>query len=627
MDRVNRAVKKVLFEPMGVFTAVDGERTLLELALAAGLAIRTDCGGQGKCGQCRVKVSPPESFSPLTEIESETLSAEELAAGFRLACQTKPFGRATVSVPEGVMDSGQALGKTGLDGRFVVRPMVERIVLPGEPAVSEGRADDLASLIGDRIEAVSGRRIEPREIAALRDLSRLQAAGGEVTLIRHRRRGLTAVLAGRRPRSLGLAVDVGTTTLAGYLCDLTTGRVLASAGAANPQRRFGEDVISRIAHAAAEPEGLDELRRLVIEAVNRLLAHCLESTGAKSRDVDEVTLVGNPTMLHLALGLHPRSLGVAPYRPVSRRMGDFEAAELDLDLNPATNVHVLPVISGYIGGDAVGAILAARPQDGEETTLIVDIGTNGELILGDKRGLWATSCATGPALEGAHISCGMRAAAGAIHRFDNEPGSPGLVYEVVGGRERRPAGLCGSGVIDLAAALRRNGALLESGGFNADAPGVVVDGDGVGRGYLIVPAEETAAGRELVLELKDVRQIQLAKAALRAGIDILMGVAGVERIDRLVLTGAFGARFDWRNAVVIGMLPPSAVAGRVEIQENGAGLGAIIALLDREARAEAGRLSERVTTVDLAARPEFNQAYLAAMAFPPLGGEAPAEGG
>ncbi|MCJ7830815.1 MAG: ASKHA domain-containing protein, partial [Desulfobacterales bacterium] len=482
---------------------------------------------------------------------------------------------------------------------------------------AEDPARDLAAHVGTCARQRHNKTLAFRDPDALRGLSRPYARRGPITLVNHLRRGVTAVLEGARTTSLGVALDVGTTTLAAYLCDLPTGRVVASAAAANPQRRFGEDVISRIAHADATPTGTETLQRLVNAEINTLVDGCLATAGAGRTDVDEVTVVGNPTMQQIFAGLHPHSLGFSPYLPVCRAPHDLRAADLGLSLNPGTPVHVFPVISGFVGGDTVGGVLADRPHEREEITLLVDIGTNGELVLGNRQMLWATSCATGPALEGAHIDCGMRAAAGAVHRVQIDPATQRARWEVLG-NSAPPQGICGSGIIDAIAGMRLAGLLLDSGRIREGRPGVDTDERGIGRRFVLIPSGETATGQDIFISLGDVRQIQLAKAALSVGIQLLMRRAGIDRIDRMVLTGAFGARFDWRNAVAIGMLPDGDLCGRVEVVENAAGQGAIMALVDRDQRDAALALAERMRFIELAEDPAFALEFPAATAFPPL---------
>jgi uncharacterized 2Fe-2S/4Fe-4S cluster protein (DUF4445 family) len=292
---------------------------------------------------------------------------------------------------------------------------------------------------------------------------------------------------------------------------------------------------------------------------------------------------------------------------------------LGLDLNKGANVHFFPMISGFVGGDTMGVIVSEAPYKRDEISLIVDIGTNGEIILGNKKGLWVTSCATGPALEGAHIECGMRASSGAIQRLSIDPVFRHVDYDVVGGREKEtPRGLCGSAIIDAAAEMLRAGIMLPNGRLKEGVPGVVVDEKGIGRKYVLVPDQNSRKGREICITLNDIRQIQLAKGALSTGIKLLMRRAKINHIDRMVLTGAFGARFDWRNAVAIGMLPDTKTFSRVEIVENAAGSGAVKALLDKKYRKVARDLLPFINYLELAKEKDFSTEFAMDMTFPVL---------
>lgn len=609
---------RVNFEPMGAHSEADADTSIGEAAERADIPLRSDCGGKGLCGKCRVIAGPPEGLSALTEPELDVLSPAELKNDFRLACQAHIRGDVTVTIPEQMMDSREARGKTGLGGSYPVDGSIDRIVLAEDeiPRPEQGVSMDLVGWVVRRAKEVAHRDVRMEEVEALRQLSLPEASQGEITLVNHVHRGVTAVIPGNRPRSLGLAVDLGTTTLASYLCDLRSGKILASAASVNPQRRYGEDVISRIAMADRRADGLKVLKDLVVDGIHYLLARCLEQIGASADEIDEVTLVGNTTMERIFVGFHPHGLGVSPYLPVFRSALDLKASEVGLNLNPGTNLFLFPVISGFVGGDTMGAVVAEGPHLKDEICLIVDIGTNGELVLGNREGLWATSCATGPALEGAQISSGMRAVSGAIHEVDTGL-SNDLVYSVLGdGGHIRPIGICGSGLIDAMAAMRRAGILLPNGRLREGASGVICDEQGVGREYVLVPAGESGTGKNIGIMLRDVRQFQLAKSALCVGIELLMRNAGVRKVDRTVLTGAFGVKFNWRNAVEIGMLPPQAVAGEVLSLNNLAGVGAIMALLDRKRREEAQRVSREIRFIELAMDPDFADRFARATVFP-----------
>ena len=605
---------------MGLTAQVAKDTPLLSAAIGNEVAVRSDCGGVGSCFKCMVIVFPAESFTPLTDSEKDYLSPEQIAAGCRLACQARVLRSGEVRIPPETVDRGEAVGKTGLSGVYASRPMVERIVVPASQKASKERAayPDFAGWLSGRVKQVAKRSVALRSPHVIREISRLDNPDAEFTLVHHRQQGATAILPGRHVRSLGLAVDVGTTTLACYLCDLKTGSVLESAGEPNPQRPYGEDVISRIVVAKRDDNGSHILQSVLIEALNRLFGRCLKKATANRKDIDEVSIVGNTTMEHLLLGINPYSIGRAPYLPTTRTPGDYRASDLGFALNPGTNIYVAPVVSGFIGADTLGATLAIEPHKGDDICLIVDMGTNGELVLGTRGKLWATSCATGPALEGAHISCGMRAATGAICGVHVDPVSFKPSYEVIGGSDMRPVGLCGSAIIDAIAELRCAGLIHESGRFEDDKSGFIISDNGKNKRFIIARADQSATQKELFVALKDVRQVQLAKAAIEVGIRFLMQTAGVDRIDRLILTGAFGARFNWKSAVTIGMLPQAAVQGRVETVENAAGVGAIKLLLDRNIRDDAIKLIDRIQVVDLASEPHFNLTFAEATQFPPL---------
>jgi len=613
---------RVKFEPVGSLTTVDGGTTIAEAAYAVNASfLRSDCGGMGLCGKCRVMADPPTALSALSESELDILTTEEIQQSWRLACQARVQDDMTVVLPAQMADSREARGKTGLSGHFPVNPAVRRIVLSNSklPEPQHGIQMDLASWVAQKARKATGQDVFIEDLGALRQLSHPAASAGEITLVKHFEKGVTAVLPGNRPQSLGLAVDMGTTTLAAYLCDLKSGQILASAASVNPQRRFGEDVISRIAMADQRKDGLEILNRLIIDGINYLISRCTAQIGADTADIDEVAIVGNTTMERIFIGFHPHGLGVSPYLPVLSTPRNLSASEVGLKLNPGTNLYLFPVISGFVGGDTIGAVIADGPHLRDETCLIVDIGTNGELVLGSRHSLWATSCATGPALEGAQISCGMRAVSGAIHEVSVDPSSGLPRWSVLGDDGHiAPMGICGSGIIDAMAVMRRIGVLLPNGRLKEGMPGVVCDPNGIGREYILVPAERSGTHRNISILLQDVRQFQLAKSALYVGIELLMKYAGVANVMRTVLTGAFGTRFNWQNAVAVGMLPRQALQAEVLSLENLAGVGAIMALLDKKQRARAASLARTTRFIELSMDPEFNRRFPQATAFPPL---------
>ena len=608
---------EVAFEPGCLHFNAERGRPLIEIAAANGIVIRSECGARGICGKCKVRVTPREGISAPTNRELRALGPEAKAEGIRLACQAKVTASVTVEVPVESFDSSESWGKIKVDSAESVQPAVRRIVteFPGATEAENRRPKDLLTMIEHAVAVGmdhAGAKSAPG-LAVLRQLGRMSDPEEPITVSHHHRLGLVAVRGGAKKRSLGFAIDIGTTTIAAHLCDLTTGRVLTSAASSNPQRTLGEDVIARISYCQDHAEGTEILHRLACQEVGALGDACLKRVSAPPDDVDDVTVVGNSTMMELFLGINPQALGRHPYLPVSRSSVDCRAEELGLEAMGDATVHVLPVVSGFIGGDTIGAVLSQSPHKHEEFTLIVDIGTNGELVLGHKDLLLATSCATGPAFEGGHLSCGMRATSGAIHRVNIDRNTKNVSYQVIGSHGAvAPLGLCGSGVIDAIAEMLRTGIVLPSGRLQEGATRVVSDERGVGREFVLVPGDYSASGSSVSLTLSDVRHVQLAKAAVQTGIRFLLREAGVTRIDKMVLTGTFGANFSWESAQYIGLLPSDEVVNRIEVVENAAGHGAILSLVDVAYREEAERLSRTIRVLELAKQAGFNEEFVSA---------------
>jgi uncharacterized 2Fe-2S/4Fe-4S cluster protein (DUF4445 family)/acyl-coenzyme A synthetase/AMP-(fatty) acid ligase len=610
---------QIKFEPAGLRVPLDESKTLQALGADHGIDIRADCGGQGFCGKCRVLVSPRENFSPLSDSELDVLTPAQLTDGARLACQARATDAGTVTIPDTLKESAETRGKTGISGTYPVDPMTRRLTVAGcSPELNKDNTpESLVDWLSTQVGAPAAARADA---ASLRHLGRYRHSLKDFTLVVHEETGIRRIIEGKQPESLGFAVDLGTTSVAGYLCDLKSGALLAADACVNPQRRFGEDVISRICRANEQDEHLHQLQRLAAEGINFLMTRCLEKVAASAASIDEVAVCGNTTMQQIFAEMPPRGLGVFPYFPLTLTLPLLSAGELGLVTDPAVPVFLMPVVSGFVGGDTMAAILADRPHERDEITLIVDIGTNGEVVLGNREGLWVTSCATGPALEGAQISCGMRAVSGAIHRMWVEAADRRVAYEVLGNEgHNRPMGICGSGIIDAIASLRRTGAILPNGRLNEKAAGVTADANGIGQFYTIADDAHSATGNAVAVTLKDVRQIQLAKGALATGIEFLMRKAGIDAIDRTILTGAFGARFNWQNALAIGMLPPAVAKSQVTPKDNLAGVGVVMALLDKGLRSEARELCRRIRFLELASEKDYALAFAKATGFPEIG--------
>jgi uncharacterized 2Fe-2S/4Fe-4S cluster protein (DUF4445 family) len=604
---------------MGIVLQADGGRTIMEVLAASGIAMRSDCGSKGKCGKCLVSVDPAVNLSPPMDSEIRLFEKRDALKGTRLACHARIQGDMTVTLPAWDREGDPILPKSDASGNFTVSPAVNRTIVDGnrwQELFSGNQPGDFYGWIRHEAGSACGSPISFEETETLRRLSLPAARKGQSTIVGHDVRGITAVLDGAHHRSAGLAVDIGTTSIAVYLCDFHTGEILATAGMLNPQQRFGDDVMSRIAFASREQEGLNLLNSIIVQGVNALLGICLEKEGIDKKDIDEMTVVGNTTMQQIFAGFHPHNLGASPFTPFRRSAINFRAADIGLDLNPGTNVYLFPVVSGFIGGDILADVLSDCTYARDEITLIMDIGTNGELVLGNRSGLWATSCATGPALEGAHISCGMRASTGAIHSAGIDPSNFCVTCRFFGENDGNLArGICGSGLIDIVAAMLQAGIILPSGALRSDLPGGIVSGSGGTRRVVIVPAGKSATGVEISITANDIRQVQLAKAALAAGIELLKRRSGFTKIERVVLTGAFGTSFNPESASIAGLLPEESTFGRMEVIPNAAGLGAVRALLNKNRRQEIESLYHKIKFLELAADPDFSTTFVDMIPF------------
>ncbi len=478
---------------------------------------------------------------------------------------------------------------------------------------------------------------------ALLDLSDVLRKGGwKVTAAVWNDREIIGLKPGHREECWGLAVDIGTTTVAAYLCSLKTGKVDAVESLMNPQVTYGEDVMSRITYSMAHPgEGLQEMSRVIIGGLNKLIARAAEARGIGQEEIVDMTLVGNTAMHHLLLRIDPQYIGASPFTPTVHKSMDIKARDLGIKINQSAYIHILPIEAGFVGADNVGVLICGEPYQKEEIHLIIDVGTNGELVLGNKERLVSASCATGPALEGAQITFGMRAAPGAIERLKIDPKTFEVNYKVIGQNawsqyansgEMKTKGICGSGILDLLGELYRTGIVDKTGAFKRDLNTPRLRGNGGGSPeFVIAWSEETSIGKDIVVTQRDIRQIQLAKAAIYAGAKLMMRHLGIDRVDRVLIAGAFGSYIDREVALTIGMLPDIA-PDRIISVGNAAGDGARIALLDREKREEANWIARQVQYMELTVNEGFQDEFVAALhiphardAFPHLKGIVPEE--
>lgn len=602
---------KALFQPEGRAVHVLPGTSVAEAAARAGIVLEMPCGGTGTCGKCRVQMQPTP---PPTEAERKHLTERQLADGWRLACQRKIESEVTVAAPSVARYFDHKILLNGQGRPVTLHPTVSKqhIILT-EPALEDQRADV------DRFQAALEERLEI-DLATLRKLpSALRASHFNCTAVAAEGALIAVEPGDTTARNFGMAFDIGTTTVVGFLLNLAEGRELAVASRANPQIRYGDDVVSRIHHAQTE-EGLHGLQRTIVTCLNDIIADCCESAGVSPDNIYEAAIAANTTMSHLLLGIPPRFIAEAPYVAAVRNAVNAPARDLELSIHPNGIAHVLPNIAGFVGSDTVAVVLASGMHEKDDLTLAIDIGTNGELVIGNRKRLLACSTAAGPAFEGARIRFGMRAAEGAIDKIIVEDD---IVYNVIGNAP--PRGICGTALIDAVADLLRlgmmdsTGRLLAPDAMPSSVPEAlkrrVIQEKG-GMAVVLVPESESATGEAILLTQRDVRELQLAKGAIAAGTAMLIKEFGatLEDIQHILLAGAFGNFIRPKNALRIGLLPKFPEE-RILYIGNAAGAGARMALQSRKCKETANTISERTEYLELAGRPEFQEAFADAMLF------------
>ncbi len=580
------------FEPIGRRGQCSADQSLLESARELNVDIVSICGGVGTCGHCKVQIIAGK-VSKLTLEEQGELSAREQEQGYRLACQTFPLSNVKVHVPPESLTAPQRTQVEGLEVDVVPEPPVRALEI-------QLTAPTLASPVPDDVNLLTALGIPDGSIdfhlqqnlsRQLRDLNwNLSVAlrGDEIV-----------ALAALGAKWVGLAVDIGTTKIAAYLVDMETGKTLASRGQMNPQISYGEDLVTRIVAASKNEEGAAKLQSLLTEALNQLAADLCAEIGLSTDHIVEAVVVGNTAIHHLFLKLPVKQLGLAPYVPATRAAVDIKAREIGLKLAPGAYLHLLPNVAGYVGADHVAMLLATRTADATQTTLAIDIGTNTELCLNHNGHLTSASCASGPAFEGAHIKFGMRAAPGAIEHVLLE--NDRLEIQTIAGET--PIGICGSGLLDIVAQLRLNNIIDKSGRMGAHPR---VRKETVTEFILV----ERPGQDPITISQKDVRELQLAKAAIRAGIQALVMAVGLTEtdIEQVIIAGAFGTFIDVGSAVTIGMLPPLPL-DRFSQVGNAAGTGARLALISTTQRAKAAEIARRDGYIELASVPNFQRKF------------------
>lgn len=610
----------VTFVPDNGSVTVAPGTPLLEAARQAGLRLQAPCGGQGRCGKCLVH-APTGADSP-TPVEMRILSPNQLDDGWRLACQARVVGEAVVTVPESSLAIEHRIMVEGAEREVLVEPNVRKLSLRlPAPSVEDPRSD-----LHRVMEALGEGALPPSRLEPLQELpSILRADGYQVTAVLSGDR-LAAVEAGdTTEKTYGLAVDVGTTTVVAYLCHLPTGAAIAVASDLNSQAQYGDDVISRIQAATGNAEDLRGLNRAIIAVINDLVARACHEAGVPPEAIYETAVVGNTCMSHLLLGVSPAGLGTVPFVPSFRSAQTVRSADVGIDINPHGSVYVAPNIGSFVGADTVGVMLASQLDRGDGLRIALDIGTNGEIVVARGGELYACSTAAGPAFEGAKISCGMRASHGAI---DAVRIADDVDCHVIG--DVRPRGLCGSGLVDVIAELVRVGAVAETGRMltreEASAlpekvrERLAENEDGME--FVLARADEAYAGEPITLTAWDVRETQLAKAAIYGGMELMLHQVGAEPgdVEQLLLAGAFGNYIRRESALAIGLIP-SVAAERIASIGNAAGVGARLMLCSLSERKRAQEIARNTRHVELSEREGFYDRFADAMMLKPLPAE------
>ena len=594
--------------------------TILASAQAAGVDITATCGGRGRCTSCRVKFVSG-AVPPPTVMDELQLGDALVREGYRLSCQCRVVEPVDVLVAPpldersfqilGARVPPEELARIEIDSG--IRKEVVTIDLPKEEHRQTSDLEGLLALVGRTTEDVSPEVLKTLP-HALRDHH------GEITVTTFGSRLLAVEPGDTSLLKFGLAVDIGTTSVVTTLMELESGEQLAAVSSLNPQAVFGADLMSRIAFAQFNPGNLRKLQTRIIGLLNQHIEQIVRDSGVLAKWIYKVVIVGNTCMHHILLGIDPSHVGLAPYAPVMRHPLVLPARELFLKVNPEARVCLLPIVAGFVGADSVGVALATRIAETPDLRIAVDIGTNGEVLLGSRDRLWACSAPAGPALEGAQLRHGMRGALGAIDRVWLEDGD--LRVQTIG--DAPAQGICGSGVIDAIAVLLDTGAVDWMGLIAVEErdrlPAPLRERIGVRgeeRVVILVRPSEGDAPREILLTQDDIRQVQLCKGALASGAAMLQRIAGVapEQVSELMLAGGFGNYLSIRSALRIGLIPPLP-ASRIRYVGNAAALGAQLALMSEAERARADRIARRIEHVSLAAHPDFQDVFVDCMNFP-----------
>jgi uncharacterized 2Fe-2S/4Fe-4S cluster protein (DUF4445 family) len=666
----------VIFQPSGRRGRVPKGISLIEASRMLGADIEALCGEKRVCGKCKVRIeegffekynldSKRSHVSPWQQEEEEKfINAEAREAGHRLGCVTLVEGDLLVFVPEESRAGKQVVSKAARDIYIEHNPAVRLYSVEVDKPSFEDPTGDFERIC-KQLKKQYGLENLTIDICSLRQLPlALRKGGWTVTVSVWMDQEIIRVRPGKFEVSYGLAIDIGTTTVAVYFCNLSTMEVINTVSMMNPQCKYGEDVMSRITYHQMNPDGLEKMSKDIVDGLNQLIDQAIKSThppkkkvkkkkGEKSpeewvevpeegktyprlskEDIEDITIGCNTAMHHILLQLDPENVALAPFPPVIHHSLDLKARDLGLNINPSSYVFILPNEAGFVGADNVGVLIAEEPYKQKEIQLIIDIGTNGELVLGNQDKMISSSCATGPAFEGAQLAFGMRAAPGAIERIQIDPETHEVDYKVIGRDawrkyskpdEMNAKGICGSGILDVLAELYKAGVINKSGAFNKKgqkSDRFRKNPDTNQSEFVLAWSNETSINKDIVITQKDVRQIQLAKGALYAGCKLMVRRMQLKKLDKVKIAGAFGTHVDRQKALIMGLFPDCEIEKIVSVG-NAAGDGCRAALLNREKRKEANWVSRNVEYIELTVEQDFQKEFMEALQLPHMTDEFP----
>ncbi len=610
------------------------DKPIYDLLLKLNLPIRSICGGLGTCGKCKVLIQKgSEYLNQITNAEKKFLSNEDLESGYRLACQTKindkyidmlqelkpPQFR--IFLPSELLFEDFNILTFGIRKETILNPAIKKFFLDIKKPTLDEPIPDFERVIAEIIAKDNTIKEDQIEI----DFNLINKLPN---ILRENNHKITLTLwndneiiecepSDTTKNKYGIAFDIGTTTIVGYLINLDNGKVYSLASKLNSQTAYGEDVITRLSFIKNDENGLQKLNLAVLNDLNNIISKVCEKSKIKSSQIYEATIVGNSVMHHIFLNLDPINIGLSPYIPVIQKGMNIKARTLNLKISKNGYVYTVPIIAGFVGADTVGVILSSNINSQKDLTLAIDIGTNGEIILGNRKFLATGSCAAGSALEGAHISDGMRAAAGAIDTIKIDPQNFDVSYSTI--KNKKPIGICGSGLVDAIAEMLRSKILTRSGNFNKefiDQERILKRNNNIE--FIIAKREETSIGKEIKISQNDIRQIQMAKAAFYSGTRLILKHLDTKlEIKRVFLAGAFGNYINKYNAKFIGMIPDISDENIFQIG-NAAGTGAQLVLLNKELREKVKKLIKKIQYIEIATKKEFQKEYTDAMYFPHL---------